>query len=62
MRLILYNRWGQLVFITDDFLHGWDGKFNDNIVQDGAYSYKINFRNAKDKIIQVYAGYINLLR
>jgi gliding motility-associated-like protein len=60
--LNIYNRWGQLVFITEDYLQGWDGKFNDAIVQDGVYTFKITFRNAKDKINQIHTGHINLVR
>jgi gliding motility-associated-like protein len=27
MQLLIYNRWGQLVFQTDDYTVGWDGTF-----------------------------------
>jgi gliding motility-associated-like protein len=60
--LNIYNRWGQVVFKTEDYLQGWDGKFTDEKVQDGVYTFKITFRNAKDKINQVHVGHINLVR
>jgi gliding motility-associated-like protein len=59
--LTIYNRWGDVIFITDDYLQGWDGKFNGKIVQDGVYSFKIKFQNAKDKINQIHVGHISLL-
>lgn len=60
--LNIFNRWGQLVFKTEDYLQGWNGQFNNETVQDGVYTFKITYRNAKDKINQVHGGHINLAR
>ncbi len=35
--LQIYNRWGQLIFETDDINNGWDGRFNGNIAAEGVY-------------------------
>jgi gliding motility-associated-like protein len=40
-RLLIFNRWGQLMFESTDFLHGWDGTFRGNKVQEGVYVYDI---------------------
>jgi len=37
----IYNRWGQLVFSTTDLEGSWDGKFNNEWIQDGIYTWKI---------------------
>jgi gliding motility-associated-like protein len=60
--LMIFNRWGQVVFETKDYLQGWDGKFSGIFVQDGVYSFKIKFRLSSDKINQIHVGHINLLR
>ena len=60
--LSIFNRWGQMVFNTDDILQGWDGKFNNHVIQNGVYTYKITFQNAKDKLIKEYVGHINLIK
>ena len=37
----IYNRWGALVFSTGDAAIGWDGTFNGNPCEPGAYVYFI---------------------
>jgi gliding motility-associated-like protein len=44
----IFNKWGAIVFATEDITRGWDGRVNGNKVQDGQYSYII-----------FYAGSIN---
>ncbi|NVN94263.1 MAG: gliding motility-associated C-terminal domain-containing protein [Bacteroidetes bacterium] len=41
----IYNRWGQMVFETTDFNQGWDGRFNGDYVQPGAYIYYLKIDN-----------------
>jgi hypothetical protein len=37
--LIIYNRWGAVVFETDDVEKGWDGTYNGESVPEGTYSW-----------------------
>ncbi|MBL7942385.1 MAG: gliding motility-associated C-terminal domain-containing protein [Flavobacteriales bacterium] len=39
----LYNRWGALVFESDNFTDGWDGKIGSSIASEGTYYYIIEF-------------------
>ncbi|TVR80327.1 MAG: hypothetical protein EA409_07795 [Saprospirales bacterium] len=39
--LIIYNRWGQMVFRSDDLELGWDGTFNGEEAPLGAYGYHL---------------------
>ncbi|MCX6230975.1 MAG: gliding motility-associated C-terminal domain-containing protein [Bacteroidetes bacterium] len=41
----IYNRWGQLLFETTDINQGWDGRFNGEYVQAGAYIYYLKIDN-----------------
>lgn len=41
----IYNRWGQLVFETTDVNQGWDGRFNGEYVQAGAFIYYLKIDN-----------------
>jgi trimeric autotransporter adhesin len=43
----IYNRWGQLIYESKDVKVGWDGSFNGKIVQDGIYTWRIQYK-AKD--------------
>jgi len=39
----IYDRWGGLIFNSDDISIGWDGKKNGNPCPGGVYAYKIIF-------------------
>ncbi|MCD4725959.1 MAG: gliding motility-associated C-terminal domain-containing protein, partial [Bacteroidales bacterium] len=43
-RMYIYNRWGQLVFETNDVSIGWDGTFKGGEALAGTYAYKIEYR------------------
>jgi len=61
LKVQIFNRWGQLVFQSNNPRFEWDGTYNGNICQDGTYTYKITYRansGFEDKI----TGHVNLLR
>ena len=39
--MIITNRWGELIYQTDDIQKFWDGKFEGRLVPQGDYSYFI---------------------
>jgi gliding motility-associated-like protein len=39
--MYIYNRWGELIYETNNFAKGWDGKIDGNVVQIDTYVYKI---------------------
>lgn len=41
--LTIFNRWGELIFESNDPQQGWDGTYNGMTVQDGIYIWKIEF-------------------
>lgn len=57
----IYNRWGEAIFTSNqrDFL--WDGTYNGAYVNDGTYTYKINFltNSGRERTI---VGHVNVLR
>lgn len=59
----IYNRWGQVVFESNDPKVGWDGVYNGFMMQDGAYAYVIKYESCeKPGIYQLLTGHVNLLR
>ncbi len=42
----IYNRWGQMIFESNDPERGWDGKYKGNIVAQGVYVYKLVYQNS----------------
>lgn len=48
-KLQIFNRWGELIFESDDVKQGWDGYYRNKICQVGVYVWKANakFNNGK---------------
>lgn len=48
-RLEIYNRWGQVIFVSEDVKLGWDGYFNGKLCQQDVYIWKafIKMNNGK---------------
>jgi gliding motility-associated-like protein len=60
----IFDRWGNLIFFTDDINKGWDGKANggSQVAQQDAYVYVIDIRALQDKHDYTYRGVVNLMR
>jgi gliding motility-associated-like protein len=57
----IYNRWGALIFQTNDINVGWNGYFKDELQNNEVYVYKVTAKSWLDK--EVYKeGYVNLMR
>ncbi len=61
--LLIYNRWGEVIFESHNTEIGWDGTYGDNaLVKEGVYTWKIEFKtNASDERKMVL-GHVNVLR
>jgi gliding motility-associated-like protein len=51
--LTIYNRWGQQVFQSEDISKSWDGKYKNQIVQDGIYLYSVYFKFAEKPLKRI---------
>jgi gliding motility-associated-like protein len=62
--MMIFNRWGELIFESFDASQGWDGSYGlkGRPSEDGIYTYKIVFKNPKidDRII--VSGHVTLIR
>ena len=50
--LLIFNRWGNLVFQARDYQNDWSGTFNGRDLPDGVYFYFIYLNNARGDIFQ----------
>lgn len=57
----IFNRAGQLIFQTNNYASGWDGRFKGQQQSSGNYIYQVSFRNADNKLFE-YKGNILLIR
>lgn len=63
-RLLIYNRWGEVIFESYDASVGWDGSYNGQNVSIGVYVWSIEFRTAgtaNDRRM-ISKGHVTLLK
>lgn len=59
--MLIFDRWGQLVFVSRHPEYGWDGRINGNPAPQGTYSYSIKYWDIEGKPNSVH-GNVLLLR
>jgi gliding motility-associated-like protein len=63
--LLIFNRWGEVIFESHDATVGWDGTYGQEtteIVQDGTYTWKIEFKTKYTDERKIVTGSVNLIR
>jgi gliding motility-associated-like protein len=48
----IFNRWGELMFMSESIYKSWDGTFANNKVQEGLYYYQIEVEGNDGKIFK----------
>lgn len=61
IEIMIFDRWGKLVFFSDNIDNGWDGKNGEDIRKEGTYVYRINAFDKFGKSHE-FMGEINLIR
>jgi len=59
--LLIFNRWGEILFESHNADIGWDGTYNGGLVQDGTYTWKIEFKTTLNDERKVVVGHVNLI-
>jgi gliding motility-associated-like protein len=64
--LLIFNRWGEIIFESHDASIGWNGTYGSNgeieMCQDGTYTWKIEFKTNKNDERKMVVGHVNLIR
>ena len=61
-QMVIFNRWGEIIFESNNSEIGWDGTYGGNTCQDGTYIWQITYKEiGKDKRNEI-RGHFNLLR
>jgi gliding motility-associated-like protein len=61
--LLIFNRWGQIVFESHDSNASWDGNnLSGQAVEDGTYTWKIEFKAKISPQRKIITGHVNVLR
>ena len=59
--IMIFNRWGEILFQTSDITDSWDGTFDGKEVQEGIYYYSVYGKDYKNEVFQE-KGNLMLLR
>lgn len=60
-KLEIYNRWGELIFTSNDAMIGWDGYVRGRLVEFGVYIWQVTAKCQTGRIINK-AGDVTLIR
>lgn len=60
--MIILNRWGEILFETNNDQIGWDGTFKGEMCKDGTYIWQIEFKATTTDKRYTYRGHVNLLK
>jgi gliding motility-associated-like protein len=63
--LMIFNRWGEIIFESYDANFGWDGTYgveSNEPVKDGTYVWKIEFKTKLNDERKMYVGHVNVLK
>ena len=58
----IYNRWGEIIFVSKNHLTAWDGTFNNKLCKEGLYPFTIKYKNPDIDRFKIISGQINLIR
>jgi gliding motility-associated-like protein len=59
--MMIFDRWGNLIFSTEDPLLGWDGRTKNTRAEVDTYVFRISVKGT-DNIPHKYVGHVNLIR
>lgn len=60
--LLIFNRWGELIFESHNTEIGWDGTYKGALVQDGTYTWKIKVKVKDYDEYKQFVGHVNMIR
>jgi gliding motility-associated-like protein len=60
--LLIFNRWGEVLFESNNAKVGWDGTYSGELVMSGTYIYQISYKEIDKDKRQVIRGSVHLLK
>lgn len=60
--LLIYNRWGELIWENHDPSQGWDGTYNGTLVPAGSYAWIARVKKPQNDGKETFSGNINMFR
>jgi len=60
--LMIFNRWGEIIFESYNANIGWNGTYGGEIVQDGVYLWQIDFKELHTDKRHMHKGHVTILK
>ena len=60
--LMIFNRWGEIIFESYDASRGWNGTYGGEIVQDGGYVWQIDFKEMYTDKRYIHKGHVTVIK
>ena len=60
--MLIFNRWGEIVWESHDASVGWDGTYGGRLVQDGTYTWTIEFKTSESDKRVMINGLVNVIK
>lgn len=61
LSVIVFNRWGEVVYSSDNVNFKWDGTYNNQLVRDGTYVWKMEYETNEGEEFEI-TGHVTVLR
>src|SRR5690606_15043466 len=58
----IFNRWGELIFHTENTASGWDGYYKGKLQPTGTFAWYCRYRTFPDNLEKIKSGSVTLLR
>ncbi len=58
----IYDRWGTIIFESNDLTTGWDGTYLGVLVQDGVYVWDLTFKDTLTDLVFKETGHVTLFK
>ncbi|MEN9445712.1 MAG: hypothetical protein RL728_224, partial [Bacteroidota bacterium] len=59
--LVIFNRWGEVLFESFNSQQSWDGTYNNQIVMEGVYVYKLEYYDVYRQQKIDLKGHVNVV-
>ena len=59
--MVVFNRWGEKVWESNDFESGWDGKSNGKYVTPGTYFWVLEVKYGNENLSKTYKGSLTVI-
>lgn len=59
---MIFDRWGNRMFRTNNINEGWDGRYNGTMCQQDVYVYIIELKDEVENTYRRYVGHVNLIK